>query len=160
MDSLTIKRYPTPHFSARPAVTGINAIVIHDTGAHSLASTVNWLARPESKVSYHYVVDLDGSVAQFVDDEKKAWHAGKSILHGRANVNDFSIGVALVDENDRIPYPEPQLQAAATLTRALVNKYQIPLNRVVAHADVSPLRKVDPGPDFPWRIFLRRVAIG
>lgn len=147
----------SPNQSAR--VAAIDAVVIHDTGARTVAGTLDWIGRSESGVSYHYVVDTNGDVYRCVEESRKAWHAGKSTLHGRAGVNDFSVGVALVDADDRTPYSQPQLEAAAALVAGIVRRHPgIALNRIVGHCHVAPGRKVDPGPDFPWRAFLARVA--
>jgi AmpD protein len=97
-------------------------------------------------------------VWQLVPDTEKAWHAGESVLHGEKDCNEFSIGIEIEDmTND--PYPEPQLEAAALLVSRLCRGYKISLNRVVGHQHIAPGRKVDPGPDFPWRDFLIRVAL-
>lgn len=155
------ERGPSPNSRARraPAVT---AVVIHDTGSRDAESAIGWLLNPASGVSAHYVVGRDGAVYNLVPEMACAFHAGASELHGVPNVNEYSIGIEVVDADDRggDPYPEPQLAALAELVAACCLKYGIRLNRVVGHADVATPRgrKVDPGPDFPWADFLLRVA--
>jgi N-acetylmuramoyl-L-alanine amidase len=148
----------SPNHSARPIGTVVDCIVIHDTGSHTAASTLNWFSRPESGVSAHVVIDRDGTVYRCVPDTRKAWHAGKSVLHGRENVNNFSLGVELVDVDPGPAYTALQLDAAVRWCADKVARFNIPLNRIVGHDAVSPGRKVDPGPDFGWRSFLLRVA--
>lgn len=148
------------HVSLRGAGARITAIVLHDTGGKTAHGTINWFLNPDSKVSSHYVIDKDGKVYRTVPDAEKAWHAGRSTLHGQENVNDFSIGIEIVDNDDKDKYPEEQLDALFQLVTELCHEYHIPLNRVVGHADicVPPGRKVDPGPDFPWYEFLITVG--
>lgn len=148
-----IKEAPSPNYSDRSS-DRIDAIVIHDTGGHNVEGTLAWFASPASRVSAHYVIDRDGQIYHCVDDADKAWHAGKSTLHGEENVNDFSIGIELVDDNDEDPYPFEQLTALQNLCTALCHTYKIPLNRVVGHNHVAPGRKIDPGKEFPWLEFL------
>jgi N-acetylmuramoyl-L-alanine amidase len=45
-------------------------------------------------------------------------------------------------------FDEPQVTAAVAAARAIVGHYGIGPNDLVGHDDVSPLRKVDPGPAF------------
>lgn len=149
---------PSPNFSERSIPQRINAIVIHDTGGHDAEGTLGWFEKAASKVSAHYVIGKDGALYRCVDDEDKAWHAGSSILHGEENVNDFSIGIELVDNNDGEPYPDEQIGTLIALCVALVHEYKIPLNRIVGHNHVAPGRKKDPGPDFPWYDFM--VTVG
>ena len=151
--------YPVPHRDLRPSAR-ITAIVLHDTGGENAEGTLSWFMDPASRVSSHYLVGLDGTVYALVPDQQRAWHAGRSILHGVGVVNDFSIGIEIVDADDTTPYPEPQVDALVELVAGLCQTYRIPLNRVVGHADICiPLgRKADPGPDFPWFDFLVRVA--
>jgi N-acetylmuramoyl-L-alanine amidase len=146
------------HFSERPSGIKIDTIVLHDTGGKTARSAIMWFLNPESKVSSHYIIDKDGTIYKCIPDSDKAWHAGVSSLHGRQNVNDFSLGIEIVDNNDTDPYPEPQLNAVIDLVVSLCMEYHVPLNRIVGHADVAPGRKTDPGKDFPWFDFLNTVG--
>ena len=143
----------------RPAK--ISAIVMHDTGGYSAQSALSWFDTLASGVSAHVVIDTDGTIYRVVPDNRVAWHAGKSSLHGVERVNDFSLGVELVDANDLTPYPTKQWSAAVDWVAWKCGQYQIPLNRVVPHAAVALPRgrKIDPGPDFNWSRFLRDVAL-
>lgn len=121
----------------------ITAIVIHYTGANTLESTLEWFQRPESQVSAHYVIGRDGRVVQMVRDDDVAWHAGRSVLAGQANVNRFSLGIELVGTADS-GFPDAQMAALFALVAALVRKYRIPPARIVGHRDIAPGRKIDP----------------
>jgi N-acetylmuramoyl-L-alanine amidase len=155
---MTIIERASPNQSVRSA--SISAIVIHDTAGKTAESALTWFESPTSQVSSHYVIDKDGSVYRCVPDARKAWHAGESVLHGVRDVNQYSIGIELVDDNDGDLYPAAQMLVVEELTAVLSETYQIPLNRIVGHQHISvPLgRKVDPGKDFDWFGFLASVA--
>jgi len=147
---------PSPNWSHRRK--SISAIIIHDTASKTAESALDWLTKPESKVSCHYLVARNGQVYRLVPEDLKAWHAGESSLHGENDVNDFSIGIELEDmDND--PYPDKQMEELGLLCGHLCRMYKIPLNRVVGHQHIAPGRKVDPGPDFPWYKFLHDVSM-
>lgn len=95
-----------------------------------------------------------------VPEAEQAWHAGTSVLHGIPNLNAWSIGLELVDKDDGESYPAAQMAAVAELTADICNRYAIPLNRIIGHADIATPRgrKVDPGGDFAWDAFLLDVA--
>jgi N-acetylmuramoyl-L-alanine amidase len=158
---MTIQEAPAhpANFSARPRGSQIEALVYHDTQG-TVASALAWFRDPAAQVSAHYVVAKDGMVSRCVPEDMKAWHAGRSILFGRENVNDFSIGIELEDREDVGPYPEPQLAALVDLAANLAGRYRIPLNHIVGHEHICVPRgrKQDPGVDFDWYHHL--VAVG
>jgi N-acetylmuramoyl-L-alanine amidase/AmpD protein len=137
----------SPHLDDRPPGMTIDAVVLHATTFGSLEESVAFFLAPTAVVSTHFVVGRDGTVVQLVPVEKRAWHAGKSRLQGVEHVNDFSVGIELVNRNDGVePYPEVQVQAAAGIVRLLRSRYAIPDDRIVSHAEVAtpPGRKTDP----------------
>ena len=81
---------PSPNFDDRSLPVSI--LVMHYTGMKDAASAISWLANPEAKVSAHYVVTEDGQIVQMVDEEKRAWHAGRGYWRGITDVNSASIG--------------------------------------------------------------------
>ncbi len=142
----------SPNFNWRPDGQAITCIVLHSTAQPNLQTTVNWFLTPESKVSAHFVVDKDGRVVQMVPVEARAWHAGVSTLGGVAGVNDYSIGIEMVNRNDGLdPYPVAQYQAVARIILEAQALYPIPDSRVVSHASIAlpPGRKTDPA-GFDW----------
>ena len=150
---------PSPNFSKR--VHGlINAIVIHATASESVEVTLEWFESIDSRVSSHYVIDKNGEVYKCVAEEFKAWHAGESVLWLEKNVNEFSIGIELVNLNNDIDeYPPEQLSSLIGLCKEICSRHnQIWLNRIIGHEHISPSRKTDPGGQFPWREFL--IALG
>ena len=131
----------------------ITCVVIHATATSGLASPKEWLCDPASEVSAHYLMDVDGTIYQLVDDNDVAWHAGVSEWNGQENVNDFSIGIELVNANDgKMPYPEAQLKSLVGLVAEICEVNNITAKDVVGHLDVAPGRKTDPAA-FPWDDF-------
>lgn len=141
----------SPNINARPEGTVIDTIVLHHTASTNLAGTVKWFTMPESKVSCHFTVGKDGSIVQMVMEQMRGWHAGASTdAHGRKNVNDFSIGIEIVNKGDgKDPYTEDQLDAVESLVAVLVRWY--PIRQIVSHEYIAEPqgRKNDPI-NFPW----------
>ncbi|MBI4031837.1 MAG: N-acetylmuramoyl-L-alanine amidase [Proteobacteria bacterium] len=106
------------------------------------------------KVSAHYMVDEDGRITRFVDESKRAHHAGVSYWNGIEDINSHSIGIEIVNPGHRYGYrafPPAQMDAVKTLCRDIFSRHDIPAHQVLAHSDVAPGRKIDPGELFPWR---------
>lgn len=127
----------------------------------------------KDSVSAHYLVTKELElkqgkpvILQLVDENKRAWHAGVSSWNGRANLNDTSIGIEIVNPGytDNImgqrtwyPYSEKQITAISVLAKDIINRYQIAPDNVLGHSDIAPMRKQDPGKLFPWE---RLAAMG
>jgi N-acetylmuramoyl-L-alanine amidase len=142
----------SPNHSARPSVP-MKWVVMHYTGMTSGAEALAWLCHPDSQVSAHYLVEEDGSVYCLVEEDRRAWHAGVSYWAGCDNLNDVSIGIEVVNpghEHGYCPFPYVQMQAVRDLTCDILQRYMLPASAVVAHSDIAPLRKDDPGELFPW----------
>jgi N-acetylmuramoyl-L-alanine amidase len=136
----------------------ISCVVLHATATSGVASPLEWLCLKASKVSSHYLIDKDGTIYQLVAEKDIAWHAGQSFWGGKHNVNDFSIGIELVNPNDGIyPYPEEQRQACADLVVAICKEHRIAAKDVVGHCDVALGRKTDPA-GFDMEEFRARLA--
>jgi N-acetylmuramoyl-L-alanine amidase len=119
----------------------------------SAAAALERLCDPAAKVSAHYLIDEDGSVIALVPEHARAWHAGVSAWLGHTGLNDRSIGIELVNPGHEWGYrafPEPQYQACIALCQAIVQRWPIPARRVLAHSDIAPARKQDPGELFDW----------
>lgn len=145
LEDLDISWIPSPNFNERPDPENITTIVVHATANSTLVGAVSWFQNPTAYVSAHYVIGKDGKIVQMVKDEDRAWHAGKSEWRGVPNVNDYGLGIELVNLNDgQDPYPEAQYQSLVKLCQALVHKYDIPTEDIVGHHHVSPGRKTDP----------------
>lgn len=155
---MKIVEAPVRNHSARPPGAEINCVVLHDTQTLNVAGVIAWFNDPSSQVSAHYTIDRDGTIYRHVDEARKAWHAGRSSLWGMDDLNVDSVGIELVDADDREPYPDAQLGALVDLTEDLCRRHPIPLNRIIGHQHVAPGRKPDPGADFDWRGFL--IVVG
>jgi N-acetylmuramoyl-L-alanine amidase len=156
--TVAIIKRNSPNQSPRPEGSFIDAIILHADAGKSDIGTISWIQRPESKVSYHYLVGRTGTVYQFVPDDRKAWHAGVSSFEGRAFCNNYSLGVSFANDQKGEPFTALQLSAGVELVAELCRTYEIPLNRITTHAAVSPGRKTDPGKLFPLHDFLARVG--
>ena len=128
-------------------------LILHYTGMKDPAATLHWLLSDASQVSCHYLVHEDGEVVQMVAESRRAWHAGKSIWEGVTDLNSASIGIEIVNPGHDYGYrdfPAGQIDAVIGLCRDIVARRNIPAARVLAHSDVAPARKQDPGEKFPW----------
>ncbi|HLV80909.1 MAG TPA: N-acetylmuramoyl-L-alanine amidase [Chthonomonadaceae bacterium] len=138
---------PSPNCDDRPSGAVVSCIVLHATVEPTVESTVEHFLNPGSRVSAHFVVGKNGQVVQMVPVERRAWHAGPSTLDGVSHVNDYSVGIEMVNLNDgKDPYPHAQLLAVAGIIRYLRSRYTIPDTRIVSHAQIAlpPGRKSDP----------------
>jgi N-acetyl-anhydromuramyl-L-alanine amidase AmpD len=134
----------SPNQNTRPAP--VSCIVLHADASDNAQGSVSWILSPESKVSYHVLIDRDGTTYHFVPVEKRAWHAGVSTFQGKSNVNDFSIGLSFANKNDgHEPYTEAQLDVAAALCKEWMKRFPaITKDRITTHAIIAPGRKTDP----------------
>lgn len=133
---------PSPNHSPRSAA--VTAIVLHADAASRIESSLDWVRRAESKVSYHVMVGRTGDVFAVVNPDRQAWHAGQSAMNGERFVNRFSVGVCLSNRNDGEVFPMAQQGAAADVCAVLCGFYGIPVERITTHAAVAPGRKTDP----------------
>jgi LysM repeat protein len=137
----------SPNFNSRPYPKTIWAIVVHATANSSLEGVISWFNNSDAQLSSHYAIGKDGRIVQFVRDEDRAWHAGKSEWQGVSGVNDFGLGIEMVNLNDGSdPYPEVQHLANVLLCTYLCRKHDIKPENIVGHVDVAvPAgRKSDP----------------
>lgn len=153
---------PSPNQDLRPEGMPIDCIVIHDTetpGIRSARRIANHFLNPKSQVSAHYIIGKDGEIVQCVEDQAKAWHAGLSRLGDREKVNDFSLGIELVNaQTGTDPFTDAQYDSLNRLVAHLVAKYQIPRDRIVGHKDITDRPdKNDPAVNFDWSRFLAGV---
>ncbi len=142
---LNIEFIQSQHYNQRPAGAKIWAIVIHSTANSTLEGVIRWFTNPQAFVSAHYNIGKDGRIVQMVQDELRGWHAGKSVWKGVSNVNDFSIGIELVNKNDgKDPYPDVQYRTLVALCKMLTSKYGIKADNIMGHKDISLSGKTDP----------------
>ena len=152
---MLIKVNKSPNFSIKPRPKkNVRFLIIHYTGMQSTRASLNRLKNPRSKVSSHYFIDRNGDTIKMVDENKIAWHAGKSKWKEFNNLNKYSIGIEIQNKGHRINYqnfPKKQIFSLIKLIKKLLKKYKIKKENVLGHSDIAPLRKKDPGEKFPWK---------
>ena len=139
---------PSPNFDERRPIV----IVIHATEQESVARSLRTLSTRNSggPVSAHYLVGADGALYQLVEDSRRAWHAGGGSWGTIDDLNSASIGIEL-DNDGTEAFPPAQVDALLRLLDDLCTRLRIPRHAVIAHADMAPTRKRDPGSLFPWQ---------
>jgi N-acetylmuramoyl-L-alanine amidase len=152
--SLVESVVPSPNHDER--VGGApDMILLHYTGMQTAESALERLCSIEARVSSHYLVHEDGRIVQMVPEALRAWHAGVSSWHGETDINSRSIGIEIVNpghEFGYVDFPRRQIAAVIALCRGIVARRKIKRDRVLAHSDVAPARKQDPGEKFPWKL--------
>ena len=146
--------HPSPNFEPRRGKPRADMLVLHYTGMMSAPRAIAWLAEPASRVSSHYVIDEAGLITQMVAESERAWHAGVGSWHGETDINSASIGIEIQNPGHDLGYPDfpdVQMKAVIDLSRDIIERNGIPAMRVLAHSDVSPGRKIDPGEKFDWQ---------
>jgi N-acetylmuramoyl-L-alanine amidase len=162
-DSALVQEFlPSPNHGERRGAGRPDGLILHYTGMPNASAAIALLRDPRREVSSHYVVDEDGGVFQLVPESRRAWHAGASIWKGERDLNSASIGIEICNpgHDGGLPaFPERQIEATIALCRDIVARHAIRPERVLAHSDVAPGRKRDPGERFPWDA-LARAGVG
>lgn len=155
----------SPHANERPAHAQVDLIVVHSislppgrfgggaifalfTGTLDERADPYFVRLRELEVSSHFLIRRDGAIWQFVDCDRRAWHAGASRYRGRDACNDDSVGIELEGLEDGDAFEAAQYEALERLCRDLRTRY--PIRHVAGHADIAPERKTDPGKSFDW----------
>jgi len=150
---LRIVQRPSPNFNERVGVEGPDILLMHYTGMQSCEAAVQRLTDPAARVSSHYTIDEDGTVYVHVDESLRAWHAGVSHWRGETDINSRSIGIEIVNPGHEFGYrafPDVQIDAVIELSHGILSRHRIAPRNVIAHSDIAPGRKEDPGELFPW----------
>ena len=143
---------PSPNFDARRSPPDM--LVLHYTGMQTGEAALERLRDLEAKVSAHYLVEEDGRVFRLVPEERRAWHAGVSFWRGERDCNTASIGIEIVNPGHEFGYrafPKAQIDQVIALVSDIRSRWTISDDRIVAHSDIAPARKQDPGELFPWK---------
>jgi N-acetylmuramoyl-L-alanine amidase len=125
----------------------------------SKRESIKRLISKKHKVSCHYLIDRQGYITRMLEDNQIAWHAGKSKWKNLINLNNNSIGIELVNKGHKLGYQkftEKQISSLIKLCLKLKKKYKIKKSRILGHSDIAPLRKIDPGEKFPWKILSKK----
>ncbi|TDR88144.1 N-acetylmuramoyl-L-alanine amidase [Enterovirga rhinocerotis] len=150
---LASKVHPSPNHGERRDGRRPDMLLLHYTGMPTAAGALARLCDATASVSAHYLVFEDGRVLQLVPEGRRAWHAGAGSWAGETDINSCSIGIEIVHPGHAgglPPYPEAQIASVAALSGDIVRRWSIRPERVLAHSDVAPSRKEDPGENFPW----------
>ena len=170
----------SPNANKRPQNTSIDTIVIHNIslppsefgacgadGIHYVkalfTNQLDWDAHPYFQtikgveVSAHLFIERDGTMTQFVNFNERAWHAGRSSYLGRAECNDYSIGIEL-EGSDFVSFSAAQYEALAQTIVAIYDAYPKTRRHLTGHSNIAPGRKTDPGDYFEWKKLRKMVA--
>ena len=142
---------PSPNFGERRP----NFVIIHHTIDETLDQALRTLINPHKEVSSHYLIGRDGAVYQLVDERARAWHAGDSLWGSDRDLNSSSIGIEL-DNNGEEPFADKQISSLLALLKDLRQRYAIPSENFLGHADIAPRRKNDPSRYFPWKLLAQQ----
>jgi AmpD protein len=166
------RRLESPNRGPRPAGAQVDLAVVHsislppgqyggDEVQRLFTNTLDWNAHPYFKsiegmqVSAHFYLRRGGELWQFVSCDERAWHAGASSWCGRANCNDYSVGIELEGLEDETFEPA-QYEALAAVCAAIAQHY--PIRHVAGHEHIAPGRKQDPGAGFEWAVLQRDLG--
>ncbi len=129
-------------------------LLLHYTGMDSAEGALNWLCAEESGVSCHYFVFEDGRIVQLLPERVRAHHAGVSFWQGDSDINSRSIGIEIANPGHSVEplphFPQVQMDAVAELSADIIKRNDIRPDLVLAHSDIAPTRKSDPGENFDW----------
>ncbi len=159
-----IRPYPSPNHASRREP--VRLIVLHGTGMADDQAALQRLCSPEAEVSCHYFIDQQGLLFRLVEENRIAWHAGKSSWQGEESVNRFSLGIEISNPGDGtgekahpvekvVPYHDVQYETLIALLEDLLARYELGPQAVVGHCHIAPGRKTDPWPHFDWSRLVR-----
>lgn len=146
--------HPSPNSNERRGALAPSMLIMHYTGLLTVEHSIEVLSDPRGQVSCHYVVDEIGAITQMVPEAMRAWHAGVSGWHDETDLNSRSIGIEIQNPGHAHGYPdfpEAQMVRVIALAQDIIARHMIHPERVLAHSDIAPLRKDDPGEKFDWR---------
>jgi N-acetylmuramoyl-L-alanine amidase len=150
---LVAKVVSSPNHGDRVGPGRPDMIVLHYTGMATAEDALERLCSPIAKVSSHYLVFEDARIFQLVPEARRAQHAGISSWEGESDINSRSIGIEIVNpghDGGYPDFPDRQIAVVIALCRDILTRRPMRADRVVAHSDVAPSRKQDPGEKFPW----------
>ena len=153
---MQVEQVASPNFNDRKQP--VDMLVLHYTGMETGEAALTRMCDTAAEVSAHYMVWEDGRITQLVSEDQRAWHAGVSIWQGDTDLNSRSVGIEIVNGGHDVPltdgtlppYTDSQIEALIALCTGILSRHTIPASRIVAHSDIAPARKTDPGEHFPW----------
>ena len=133
----------------------IKYLIFHYTGMKNDKLALKKLTSCNSNVSCHYYITRSGKLIRIVPELYIAWHAGKSNWRNHKSLNYKSIGIEISNPGHQHGYRkfnEKQIKCLIKISKLIIKKYKINKKNILGHSDISPLRKIDPGEKFPWKL--------
>ena len=155
-----ITKYKSPNYNSRNK-SRIQLIIIHYTALSNTKEAISYLCTKEKKVSAHYLISQDGVIYNLVNENFRAWHAGQSFWQDIVDINSFSIGIEL-DYNPNgknNKFSSKMISSLKKLILKIKDEYKINKKNILAHSDIAPFRKKDPGKNFPWKLLINEKII-
>ena len=131
----------------------IKFVIIHYTGVRSFKETIKIFKDPNSKVSCHWLISRKGDLYKVIEEKNIAWHCGLSRWKNFTGLNQYSVGIELDNPghgNFYNEFPLAQMSSLVILLKEILKKYNLDCKNVLAHSDIAPFRKLDPGELFRW----------
>ena len=144
----------SPNFGERRGGLHPGLIVLHYTGMANCDAARDRLCDPAAEVSAHYLISEGGDILALVPEAMRAWHAGAGAWRGQDDINSRSIGIELANSGAQ-PFAASQMRALEGVLGAVMARWSIPPHAVIAHSDMAPGRKADPGARFDWHRLAR-----
>jgi len=148
-----INKYKSLNFNERCKQLSIKYVIIHYTAMRTDVEAINYMCNKKNQVSSHFLINRIGKIFNLVSVKYRAWHAGKSYWKKERDINSNSIGIEIDNSGYHLDfenYNSLQFKAIVKLLIFLKKKYKIKPHNILAHSDISPYRKIDPGEKFPW----------
>ena len=149
----------SPNFDPKKRTKNkIKYLIFHYTGMKNDKLAIKKLTNFNSNVSCHYYITAYGKIIKMLPDLYIAWHAGKSKWGKRESLNKNSIGIEISNPGHKHGYKKfnsNQIKCLIKISRSLIKKYKINKKNILGHSDIAPLRKIDPGEKFPWKILYK-----
>ncbi|MDC0056527.1 N-acetylmuramoyl-L-alanine amidase [Alphaproteobacteria bacterium] len=158
-----INKYKSINYNQRSKQLSIKYIIVHYTAMRTDLEAINYLCNKKNQVSSHFLINKVGKIFNLVDIQYRAWHAGKSYWEKERDINSSSIGIEIDNSGHHLDfenYNSLQIKAIVKLLIFLKKKYKIKSHNILAHSDISPYRKNDPGEKFPWhKLSSKKIVI-
>ena len=154
-----IETFKSPNFNERKANQELSYIILHYTAMTSYQEVLEYMCKKKNKISAHFLISKKGEIFYLVNQNKIAWHAGKSYWKNIINLNSRSIGIEIDNSGHHInneDYNHLQIKSLCELIKKLIKEYNINPKNILGHSDIAPFRKIDPGEKFPWYELNRR----
>jgi len=152
--------YYSPNFDPKKRDKNkIKYLIYHYTGMKNDRLAIKKLTGSNSNVSCHYYITASGKLIQIVPDLYTAWHAGKSNWRKYKSLNYNSIGIEVSNPGHKHGYRkfnDNQIKSLIKISKYLIKKYKIHKKNILGHSDIAPLRKIDPGEKFPWKLLYKK----